>query len=597
MKNLLKLVVAAMLLSLVSALMVAPAAAQEDEGEGGIVVVSTFGAGPDTFSPVYCTGTDCADMVGYMFIGLLAIDPATQNWAAGVPGALAESYELQEDGVTFIVNLRTDLTWSDGTPITIDDVLYFWDIVTTPEANYPRPELSEIEVESVSAIDDTTLEIVMQRPTCGQETTLASFTPVPSHIFEQFEFSELVDLEWNLAPDVTSGPFLFGEFRSNEFTVLRGWDGYADAELGYVNPAGLIQRVYADQVVLMEDFMSENGQINLMESPSPDRQQELLDRGSDGTGEYQTFVFDGNTWDYMGYNLADPTNPQPGVDEDGNPIDQGIHPIFGDKLVRQAFAHAVDIDAVIQGAVFGRGNRMITHILPGTPYHNDALEPRAYDPELALEILAEAGWVPEDAGSPAGPDNLLVCQDCLYAREVDAEYNGTPLEFELVTNAGNTRRESIAIVIQDELAQIGVTVNTNFIEFNTLIEDVFGGQTFDTYILGWRNGYPYTPDQLDLFGPQVDSPAQQGFNTTSFYNAEYVELEEQGLNPELTNACDFEARKAVYDRIQEIFYDEQPYMFLFAQNGLYAARSTVQGFDPFPYLIDWNIDVWSVISE
>lgn len=592
MKNLLRLVVISMLLALVSALMVAPAAAQdgEDEGEGGIVVRSTFGAGPDTFSPIYCTDTTCSDMVGYMYVGLLAIDPATQNWAAGVPGALAESVELQDDGRTFIVSLRTDLTWSDGVPITIDDVLYFWDIVTTPEANYPRPELSEIEVESVTALDDTTLEIVMQAQRCGQEVNLASFTPVPSHVFEQFAFEDLVDIEYNLAPDVTSGAFLFGDYRTNEFTVLRGWDGYADAELGFVNPTGVIQRVLADDVVLMEDFMSENGQINLLESVTADRKQEIRDRGQDGSAEYQVFEFDGNTWDYLGFNIADPTNPLPGRDEDGNVVDQGLHPIFGDRIVRQALGHAVNIDAVIAGAVFGEANRMATAILPGTPFENTDIAPRAYDTELALSLLAEAGWVP-------GDDGALVCQDCLYATEVDPEFNGSPFEFELITNAGNSRREAIATIIQDELAQIGITVNTNFIEFNTLIDVVFGGQTYDTYILGWRNGYPYTPDQQDLFSSRVDNPEQQGFNVTSWYNAEYEELEEAGLDPAQTDNCSFEARKEIYDRIQELYFEDSPYLFLYAQNGMYAARSNVSGFDPFPYLIDWNIDSWAVIQN
>jgi len=599
MKNLLRFAVISALLALVSVLMVAPAAAQDedDEGEGGIVVRSTFGAGPDTFSPIYCTDAACNDVVGYMYINLVGIDPEIEGWAAGVPGALAESLELQEDGRTYILNLRTDMTWSDGTPITIDDVMYKWEIMGDPDGAYPYPYYVDTYIESVTPIDDTTLEVVFYDAFCGSVDLLSSLAPVPKHVFEQYDIAELQDIEYNLAPDVTSGPFLFGDYRTNEFTVLRGWDDYVDATLGYINPTGVIQRVVADQTVLMEDFMSPNGQINIMEGPAPDRKQEIRDRGQDGTGEYQVYTFSpGDSWDYMAFNLADPTNPQPALDEDGNHIDQGYHPIFTDPLVRQGLTHAVNIDAVIEGAVFGEGDRMAAQIVPGSWAYDDSIVPRAYDTEVALSLLAEAGWVPENPDEAAGPDNLLVCDGCLYATEVDPDFAGTAMEFELITNAGNTRREAIATVIQDELAQIGVTVNTNFIEFNTLIDRVFGVQDFDTYILGWRAGYPNDPDTTQLFGAESDDPESQGSNPTSFYNEEYFELEAAALDPAQTNGCDREARAEIYAQMQQIMYDENPYMWLYVQNGMYVARSNVIGFDPYPGLIDWNVDEWAVVN-
>jgi peptide/nickel transport system substrate-binding protein len=286
----------------------------------------------------------------------------------------------------------------------------------------------------------------------------------------------------------------------------------------------------------------------------------------------------------MAFNLADPNNPQPALDEDGNRIDQGLHPIFGDKMVRQAIGHAVNVDSIIEGAVFGEGTRMAGHITAASWAVHPELQPRPHNPELALELLAEAGWVPNDAGR-------LVCQDCLYAREVDASFNGSPFEFELLTNAGNSRREAIGAVIQDELDRIGITVNFQTIEFNTLL-DIMDAQTFDTFILGWRAGYPDTPDTVQLFSAEADVPGS-GNNFTSFYNEEFFVLEQEALT---LPGCDPEERAPIYHRMQEIMYDEMPYLWLYSINGFYAARSEVSGFDPYPANLWWNVDVWTVAN-
>ena len=595
MKNLLRLAIISALLALIGALMVVPATAQEDdEGEGGIIVNATFGTGPSNFSTIYCTDTSCRDVLRFMEVGLLGVDVDTATIQAGVPGALAASYELQDDGVTYVLTLRDDMTWSDGTPITIDDVLYHWDVLSNADESAHPDAFLTADIASVEAIDENTLAVTMAQPDCEALGTVAGLVPVPSHVLSQYEYSELADLEFNLAPDVTSGAFLFGDYRTNEFTVIRGWDDYVDAELGYVNPTGIIQRVLSDQVVMLEDFLSPNGQVNVMLNPAPDRKDDIV-AAAEG-GDYQVYEFPGNTWDYMAFNLADPNDPQPAVDEDGNRVDQGYHPIFTDKTVRQAIAHAVDVDAIIQGAVFGYATPMAAHITPSSWAVNPDLAPRAYDVDLALSLLAEAGWVPQNPdAAPSLPDNPLVCDGCLYATDVDEAYNGTPMEFELLTNAGNTRREAIAVVIQDELAQIGITVNTNFIDFNALL-DIMDAQSYDTFILGWRAGYPDSPDTRQLFSPSADTPGA-GFNFTSFYNEEFQALEIAAITPSETNGCDQDTRAEIYYQMQEIMQDEMPYMWLYVQDGMYAWRSGVAGVDPRPAAIYWNIDTWAVAGE
>jgi peptide/nickel transport system substrate-binding protein len=579
------------ILLLAVGMLIVPVAAQEGEGEGGVAVYSTF-VDPATFNPIYCTGTDCRDVVDYLFIDLVAEDWDAQGYAAGVPGALASSLELAEDGRTFTLTLRDDMYWSDGTPITIDDVMFMWEVMNTPEAEYPYPYVPTEYIESVTAVDDHTLEVKMWGEICGSINNLSYLQPVPSHIFSQYDMAELDEIDWNWDPTVTSGPFLFGEYRANELTTIIGWDDYPDASMGYVNLDGMVYKVVADQTVEMEDFLSPSGEITFYEGPPPDRKADIRAAGEAGT--HQVFDFTpGTSWDYMAFNMANPDNPQPRYDADGNWIEQDLHPLFSDKLVRQALNHAVDVDAIVEGAVFGEGSRMASHLVPGTWATHPTLEPYTFDTELALSMLAEAGWVPEDAAAPAGPDNPLICQGCLYATEVDPEFEGSPFEFELLTNAGNTRREAIGTIIQDQLAQLGITVDFQTIEFNTLL-DIMYGQTFDAYILGWQANFPFDPDYTQLWGPDSDDPEGFGSNMTSFYNEEYVRLEQEALR---VPGCDQQARAEIYYRMQEIMHDEVPYLWLYVQDGMYAARSNLGGFDPYPWLIDWNVDVWYVSAE
>src|SRR5690606_33065919 len=110
--------------------------------------------------------------------------------------------------------------------------------------------------------------------------------------------------------------------------------------------------------------------------------------------------------------------------------EQDPHPIFGDVRVRRAIAHAINMDDVIEAALFGFGVNMPTMYAPGS-WVDPEIPAREYNPELALELLAEAGWVDDD-NDPSTP--LVATEDALYAEP------GTPFTFTLVTNDGNTRR-------------------------------------------------------------------------------------------------------------------------------------------------------------
>ena len=549
-----------------------PALAQD----GGVAITATTGEGPDTFSTIYCTGTDCSDIVSYMYMGAMAVDPDTATIAGsadGATGGFTESWST-EDNIVYDVKLREDVFWSDGVQMTAADLMFEWDLINTPEAEHPLAFILDT-VADVEMIDDFNLRVTMTSPACNGMTFWGYQIPAPSHILGDIPIEELENADFNLNPTVVSGQFELGQYRPAEITTLLTRDGYVDAP-EEINLDGFIQIVSADATVANQQLLE--GEINFYENISAVNQDEIREADN-----LQIYEFPGNTWDYMAFNLADPENPQPALDEDGNRIDQGMNQFFSDKNVRHAIGHAVDVDSIIEGAIFGNGTRMPAQITASSWAFNSELEPRSFDIAIAEQLLDEAGWV-------MGPDGVRICEGCLYATEVDASFEGSPFEFELLTNAGNTRREAIGTIIQDQLSELGIVVNFQTIEFNTLL-DVMDGQTFDAFILGWRAGYPDLPDTIQLFGAEADVPGS-GFNFTSFYNEEFFELEEQANT---TPGCDPADRAPIYAEMQEIMYDEMPYLWLFSQNGMYAANNAVGGFNPFPQNIDWNIATWDIL--
>ena len=557
-------VVLGMMLVLVSS------AVAQDES---IAVTGTFGDGPSSFSQIYCTDTACTDIVGYMFMSIIGVDPAEQAIVPGAEGALAEDWEISDDNLTYTIKLREDAYWTDGEQIDADDIMFHYELMQNPDAGHPVAYILD-EFKSVEKLDDFTIEVVMNSPSCSALNNIGGLDPIPSHILSDYDAEELATIDFNTSPSVTSGTFTFGQYRSGELVTLLTNPDFVDTP-EELNLDGFIQIVSTDSQVLLEQLFE--GEINFLEGISATQQDRVRDQEN-----LQVYEYPGNSWDYMAFNLADSNNPQPSIDENGDRVDQGLHPIFSDKLVRNAIGHAVDVDDIIEGALFGNGTRMSSHIPASSWAFNDELDAREYDVEQAEELLEEAGWVLNDDGE-------RVCEDCLYAREVDEDYNGTVFEFDLLTNAGNDRRESIGTIIQDQLKDLGIKVNFQTVEFNTILE-IIDSQDFDAFILGWRAAYPDRPDTIQLFGREADVPSS-GFNFTSFYNEDYFELEEQA---DTIPGCDQEARHEIYKQMQEIMYDEMPYLWLFSQNGMFAATDNVEGFDPYPNSIDWNMTEWAV---
>lgn len=564
-----------LVLALVMAIAVPFTALAQEPGSGGpIIEANTSGnANIGSFNPLRCSGTDCARIYAFLFPGLVGVNPETGDFASveDFPSnALALRWEISEDGTEYTFYLRDDAFWSDGTPITANDVKFSYDAIASGQIESDFSGYVDAEgtgIQSVEVIDDYTVKMTFYNPTCTALSLAGAVLPLPAHHFNNDPLA-VVDEEFDRNPAVTGGIFNFGRFDGEQIVLTANPEAW-----GMINdtvvPEGFIYLDVPDTTVAVERLLS--GEVNYLDAPERQRRQELIENE-----DIQTFEFPANGWNYIGLNLADPTNPQNGVDEEGNLIDQGNHPIFGDQRVRRALQLGMDVQEMIDVVSLGQGVQMAANEIPSSWAVSPDLQPLPYDPEAASAMLDEAGWV-------RGDGDVRVCQGCMYAEE------GTPLQFTLLVPDGSANAERLALLFQDKLKAIGVTVDVQILDFNTVIEQILG-QTFDSVLLAWSNGYPVDPDIAQIFATEADVVGS-GFNFTSYQSESVMDLNTQAAT---LPGCDPAERAELYYQIQEQMQEDQPYLWLYTANDMYAARAEVEGFAPYANQPFWNVETWQI---
>lgn len=574
MKTSLKLIVALAAMML----LVVPAFAQEapiEPGTGAPIVEPNFGSDVATLNPIIYQDGTSERVILRIFPKLINWDPFTGGWAEDADGALAESWEISEDGLTYTFSLSDEWVWSDGTPITANDFVYFWSIADG-EGVSPRTDFIN-QVAEFRALDDYTLEVEFEEAVCTALDALHDVYAVPSATFEELfsdDYQNMQDSDFNLNMPVSGSSFVFANYRPGEQVTTLANQAYPDSfyEEGVI-PAGWILKTVTDQVVQMEQFFA--GDLTYVASVPDSFKQEVRDRAANG--EFQFREVPSTSIRFLSLNLADPTNPQNGLDEDGNPIDQGNHPVLGDVRVRQAMAHAIQYDDINQGVFFGSGVQVASMVLPQSWANPGDLEPYAFDLELAGQLLDDAGWTDSDG------DGVRECNGCQFAEE------GAPLAITVGTNAGNTSQEALYTILQDQWEEIGFEIDLQFLDFNTLVEQLTG-QTYDALGVFWGFSTPDNPDGelTGVFMPESDVVGT-GFNTHSYNNPEFNALVEQART---LPGCDQEERAELYGQAFQILRDDLPWLFLSGSSVMLAAQPDVENWDPAPASSRWNITGW-----
>lgn len=547
-------------------------------GEGGPIVAPNLGSDIKTLNPILSGDGSSSAVINRIFPSLIGVNPDTLNLDVNQRGALATKIDISEDGLTYTITLRDDWNWSDGTPITSADYKYAFDAIASGDTNTPLTYVLDY-IASVEAPDEHTLVITAKNPGCTIINNISYVPVVPAHVYsKQFAtYADMNESDFNLKdPGATAGVWKFGNFRPGEQVTLLADQNYPDAVEGKVIPEGFVYRNVADESLIFEQFLA--GDLTYANPPDA-RKNEMRELGKSGGA--QVFEQPATSIQFIAFNQADPKNPQPGLDDKGEAIDQGHHPIFGDVRVRQALMYAMDWDALNKGGMGGEGIQLASHVLPTSWAYDPDLNPYPFDLKKADELLTEAGWIDDD-NDPSTP---RVAKGALYAED------GTPLSFKLETNSGNESNESIGTLLIEQWGAVGAKVDFQQIDFNTLL-DGFVGQTYDAAMIFWGFSFPDNPDDASAnFLPSNDVPGS-GFNVTSYNNPRVTEiLKEANSVP----GCDQAKRAELYKEMFKILRDDAPWVWLDTSIVVTGAQPGVENWDPLPGLgVSWNQDAWIV---
>lgn len=520
--------------------------------QGGVYVQASS-ADATILNPILSSDSASSGVHSFLFPSLLGQDAFSGEF---VPTELAENWSTSDDGLVWTFNLRQDMVWSDGEQVDANDFKFTYDAIAAEAVETPRKSNVEL-IESIEVVDDFTLVVTFSEVKCDGLGDLG-LGILPSHLYAE-DFSDVMTSPLNEDPTASAGPFTFNEWvRDDNVTLLRN-DSYFK---GAPNMDGMIIKTVPDAGARLAQLQT--GEIDDL-----GLQPEQLTTAQLNP-DLEVYKYKDDGYSYIGLNLANPENPQPGLDEEGNKVEQEPHPILSELAVRQAIAHALDYDTIINKVYLGQGYTMAANVVPAVEWaYNEELEPYAFDTELAASILEEAGWVDSDGDG---------------VREKD----GSTLTLSLKTNAGNTTREDLGALVQDQLNSIGFDIQFEAIEFGTLVGELLG-QTFDMVIIGWT-GLGTDPNDDVFWRLQFDTPGS-GFNFVSFSNDRVDELLKAGLS---VPGCDPAERAPYYKEIQQIIHDEIPYVFVSGSIGNIGYNKRWQGIDPGPWSFYHNVEKWTI---
>ena len=482
---------------------------------------------PKRLIPMLASDSASQDITSLVFNGLVKYDKHIQ-----LVGDLAESFERSTDCRSAIFHLRKGVTWHDGRAFTADDVLFTYQKLTDPKI--VTPYSSDFEtVEKVERIDSYTIRVTYKEPFApGLESWGMGI--LPKHLLEG---KDLNTDPFNRHP-VGTGPFRFSEWTTGQKVVLQANPDYFE---GKPSIEEYIYRLIPDTATQFLELKALD--IDMMGLSPVQYRKQTNDRFFET--EFNKFEYPALSYTYLGYNLRDPR--------------------FSDKRVRQAFTHAINKNAIIQGVLLGLGRPATGPYIPESWAFNPNVSDLDYSPQKAKALLAEAGW-------RAGSDGLL-------------QKGGQPFAFTLLINQGNAERAKAAEIIQRDLRMIGIQMEIRVLEWQTLLHQFIDKRQFEAIILGWGVGL-----DPDLYNIWHSSKTKEGeFNFISYQNSRVDALLIKGRQ-----TCNREERKKIYQEVHRLIAEDQPYTFLYYPMALPIVQKRFKGIEPSPIGITYNLPKWKI---
>jgi peptide/nickel transport system substrate-binding protein len=501
-------------------------------------------ADPKTFNPLLIED-DSSEAIEYLTGGvLIRVDRLTQN----AEPELATSWKVSRDGKTITFVLRNGVQFSDGTPFSPEDVAYTVQQLMDPALHSPIGDSFRSGEGKVitRVLTPNKVSVTFPAPIAGLDK-----------LFDQVAIMSATSPKKEMA---VLGPYYVADDQPGSQILLKRNPNYwkrdaAGRQLPYTDTV----RVYIQQNRDIEMLRLQRGEIDFINSLDPEYFARLKNDNASAAHDAGVSLDSEQMW----FNQV-PEAPIPDYKKDW----------FRSTNFRRAISEAINRDDLARIVFLGYAHPGIGPISPANKFwFNSSLQPHPYDPKSAIQRLAQDGFQLQDGILHDGA--------------------GHKVEFSVITNAGNKYRERMATMIQQDLGAIGIKLNVVTLDFPSLIERITSTFDYEACLLGLVNNDLDPNSQMNVW---LSSAENHQWNPREKEPQTAWEAEVDKLMRAQASTMDPNKRKQYFDKVQQIAWEQEPFIYLVNRDSLSAVSTSVHNAHPVVLTpqVFWNVDQLSV---
>lgn len=491
---------------------------------------------PDgVLNPLYNESAYDMYIVESMFDALIDIDPQGNP----IPGL--SSWTISSDGLKYTFKIKDGVKFSDGTPVTADDVAFTFDVMCDPSyTGVQDPSVIGVKgweayqkgtaksIEGLKVIDSKTIEFDLEKPNASAIYYLGFGILSKAYYGKDYKQGNTKGIEALHHQPMGCGAFKLTNYKEGQEFDLVANDSYWK---GAPKIKNVIYKAISEDNQLQQLFA---GDIDITDpSVNPENINQIKDAGF-----ITTQVFPTNGYGYIGMNFADP--------------------LFQDVKVRQALTYGLNRAQVVESVYHGYANVCNEPASTVGWTYNSNVDEYKYDADKAKKLLDEAGW-------KVGSDGI---------REKD----GKKLEIHFLASTPNSVNTQLVPIAEKCYSDIGVKFVAEQMEFNSVLDKI-KKPGWQMYFMAW--GLTADPDVSGILG--TNGPQ----NRTHYSNKTVDDLCAKGLEE-----TDKTKRKAIYQELWKTLNQDLPYIFMYQRRDMWAVSCRVKGIETTPFK-DFTYSLWN----
>jgi peptide/nickel transport system substrate-binding protein len=481
--------------------------------------VDSFSTNIKTITPLVSSDLYASNVQSNVLESLITRNPDTLEWE----GLIAKSWKISDDGLVISFQMRDDVSFSDGQPLTAEDVVFSFDFIMTEAIQAPRERAYLEKIKAVKANGKYEVVFTFKEPYFEALSLAGGMSILPKHFYASYvkepqKFNQSKGLLLGSGPYKLTDPKNWTPDKGN-IELVRNERYWGDVPPSFNR---ILWKVIQNDSARLTTYR--NGDIDSY-SARPVEYQELK-KDEQLIAKSQNFEYMPPTvgYSYIGWNQ----------ERAGKPTR------FADKRVRQAMTYLTDVSRIIKDVQLNYAEPAVSPFSNTSKQHNNTLQPYQFNLDKAKALLTEVGY--EDRNG----DGVL------------EDKSGKPFEFKLTYFQANEDTKRMALLLKDLYARAGVRMIPFPQEWPVMLENL-GKKDFDAITLAWTSGI-----ETDLYQIFHSSQAiSNGDNYISYKNPKLDKLIEQARR-----TVDESKRMPLWQSAERILYEDQPYTFMMRRKSL-----------------------------